>query len=88
MEVLPRGRGVHDADVLLRCELQEALEPRARMLGTVPLVAVWEEERQARGLTPLREPGDEELVDDDLGTVDEVAELGLPEDEGLGAVTE
>ena len=79
-----RRRAVRDAHVLLRGELEEALEPRARVLGPVALVAVRQEERQARRLPPLREPGGDELVDDDLRAVDEVAELRLPEDERLG----
>ena len=81
MEVLGRRRAVRDADVLLRAELEEALEPRARVLGAVPLVAVRQEQRQPRRLLPLRAARDDELVDHDLRAVDEVAELRLPEDE-------
>ena len=46
VEVLRRGGAVRDADVLLRGELEEALEPRARVLGAVALVAVREQQRQ------------------------------------------
>ena len=81
VEVLGRRRAVRDADVLLRAELEEALEPRARVLRAVPLVAVRQQQRQPRGLLPLRAARDDELVDDDLRAVDEVAELRLPEDE-------
>src|SRR5438309_10993712 len=83
VEVLRRGRRVGDPDVLLRGELEEALEPRARVLRTIPFVAMREEQREARRLAPLRHSGDDELVDHDLCAVDEVAELGLPEDERL-----
>ena len=62
-------------------ELEEPLEPRARVLGPVALVAVRQEQGQTRRLPPLRAAGDDELVDDDLRPVDEVAELRLPEDE-------
>ncbi len=79
MEELRSRRAVRDADVLLRCELEEPLETRARVLGAVALVPVREQEPQTRRLAPLRATGDDELVDDDLGAVDEVAELGLPE---------
>src|SRR5947207_3137154 len=51
------------------------------MLRPVPLVAVRQEKGQPRALTPLREARDEELVDEDLGAVHEVAELRLPEHE-------
>ena len=53
------------------------LRPRA-------LVAVRQQQRQARRLAPLGQAGDDELVDDDLRAVDEVAELRLPEHERLG----
>ena len=81
VEELARGRAVGDPDVVLRALLEEPLEPRARVLGPVALVAVRQQQRQARRLPPLRAAGDEELVDHDLGAVDEVAELRLPEDE-------
>jgi hypothetical protein len=46
MEVLRGRRAVRDADVLLRAELQEALEPGTRVLGSIALVPVREQERQ------------------------------------------
>src|SRR5207237_9261934 len=84
MEVLRRRRAIGDADVLLRRQLQEALEAGARMLGAVALVAVRKQQRQPRRLAPLRQAGGDELVDDDLRAVDEVSELRLPQDERLG----
>src|SRR5262245_35532954 len=81
MEELRGCRAVDDPDVVLRRELEEPFEARARMLGAVSLVPVRKQERETRGLSPLRPPGDDELVDDDLRAVDEVAELRLPEHE-------
>jgi hypothetical protein len=49
---------------------------------------VREEQGEPRGLLPLRAARDDELVDDDLRSVDEVAELGLPETSASGADTE
>ena len=83
VEVLRRGGRVRDPDVLLRRELEEPLEPRARVLGPVALVPVREQDGEPAALAPLREPGDDELVDHDLRAVDEVAELRLPEHERL-----
>ena len=80
MEVLGRRRAVGHADVPLRAELEEALEPAARVLRPRPLVAVGQEQRQPRVLAPLGEPGHDELVDDHLRGVHEVAELRLPAD--------
>ncbi len=46
VEELARGGAVRDPDVVLRSLLEEALEPRARVLGPVALVAMREQERQ------------------------------------------
>ena len=78
-------RAVHDADVVLRGELEKALETGARVLGAVALVAVREQQHEPGRLPPLRATGDDELVDDDLRAVHEVAELRLPEDERVGS---
>ena len=84
MEVLRRRRAVRDADVLLRSELEEALEPRARVLRSVSFVSVREQKGQARGLAPLCHSRHDELVDNDLRAVDEIAELRLPQDDRFG----
>ncbi len=47
------------------------------VLGTLPFVAVRQHHREAAGTTPLGLARGDELVDDDLGAVDEVAELGF-----------
>ena len=84
VEVLGRRGAVGHPDVALGRALEEALEPRARVLGARALVAVRQQQREPRGLPPLGQPGHEELVDDHLGRVHEVAELGLPEHERVG----
>ena len=83
MEVLGRCCRVRHPDILLRSQLEEPLQPGARVLRAVAFIAVREEQRQPRGLPPLRQPGDDELVDDALRVVDEIAELRLPEDKRL-----
>jgi hypothetical protein len=67
VEVLRRGGRVGDPQVVLGGQLQEAFDPCARVLRPVALVAVREEQRQPRALTPLGVTGGDELVDDDLG---------------------
>ena len=84
VEVLGRGGRVGEPDVALGAELDEALDPGARVLGAGALVAVREQQRQPRRLAPLRLAGDDEAVDDHLRRVGEVAELRLPEDQALG----
>ena len=83
VEVLRGRRAVGDPQVLLRGELQEAFEPRARVLRAVAFVRVRQEQRQPRGLLPLGEAARDELVDHDLRPVREVAELRFPEHERL-----
>src|SRR5213083_460734 len=84
VEVLRRRGQVADLHVVLGAELEEALEARARVLGALALVAVREEQHEAAHALPLRLRAGEELVDDHLRAVDEVAELRLPEDQPAG----
>lgn len=49
------------------------------MLRTLPFVAVRQEQGQAAQASPLGLAGGNELVDDDLCAIDEIAELGLPD---------
>ena len=86
MEVLRGGGAVGDAQVVLGGELQVALQPAAGVLRPLPLVAVGQEEDQRRLLAPLGARGGDELVDQDLAGVGEVAELRLPEDQRAGGV--
>jgi hypothetical protein len=82
-----RGRGeVADLDVVLGAVRQEALEPRARVLGPLALVPVRQEQHEPGEALPLVLARRDELVDDDLRAVQEVAELGLPDDERLGVI--
>ena len=59
--------------------VQEALDARAGMLGTLAFVAVRQQQHQAAGLAPLGFGAGDELVDHDLRAVGEVAELRLPQ---------
>src|SRR3546814_11755606 len=84
MEVLGRRREIGDSDVALGRKRQEALEAARGVFRTGALVTVWEKQRQAGRLAPFGQATGDELIDDDLRAVDEVPELGFPEDEGLG----
>ena len=81
MEVLRRRRRVDDPLVVLRTQGEEALHARAGVLGALAFEPVGEEQPDAAGLAPLVLGGGDELVDDDLRGVDEVAELRFPQDE-------
>ncbi len=79
-----RGRRRHaHRHVVLGAELQEALEARRGVLGTLPFVAVRQEQRQPADATPLGLARGDELVDDDLRAIGEVAELAFPDHEAV-----
>ena len=81
------GRGqVHHLEIVLGGHGQEALQARAGMLGTHALEAVGQQHDEAGQAAPLLLGAGDELIDDGLGHVDEVAELGLPDDQALGRV--
>ena len=86
MEILRRGGRDRDLDVLLGAELEEPLQPRARVFRALSFVAVGQEHHQAAGPSPLRLGRGDELVDDHLGAVGEVAELGFPHDQHVRLV--
>ena len=62
---------------------EEPLDAGRRVLRALALVAVGQQQHEPVVLAPLVLGGDEVLVDDHLGAVDEVAELRLPHDERL-----
>jgi hypothetical protein len=73
-----RGRRA-DLHVLQRAQLQETLKARRAVFRALAFVTVRQEQRQAAQAAPLGFAGGEELVDDDLGTVGEIAELAFPD---------
>ena len=84
MEILG-GRGeVPDDEVFLGTELEEALEPRAGVLGAHAFVAVRQQHHEVAWRLPFRLGGGNELVDDDLRAIREISELGLPQRQHAG----
>src|SRR5437868_5673918 len=81
MKILSGRRRLADLHVVSRRELQKALDARARVLRALTFIAVGKEQHNSGEKTPLIFGSRDELVDDDLGTVGEVAKLGFPEDE-------
>ena len=81
VEVLGGGGAVSDLKVVFGALLQEALQARRAVLWAHAFLAVRQHHHQARDAAPLRFRRGDELVDDDLGAVDEVAELRFPDDE-------
>ena len=81
VEVLRGGRAVGQAQVDVGGGLEEALGARRRVIGALAFVAVRQQQHQRRRQAPLGAARGDELVDDHLGAVDEVAVLRLPHDQ-------
>src|SRR3984885_8347160 len=86
MKIL-RGVGrLRDLGVVFGGELDEALDAGARVFRSLAFVTVGQQEDNAGEQVPLGFARADELVDDGLGDVDEIAELGFPQDKRFGIV--
>ena len=81
---LRRRRRHADLHVVLRAQLQVALGPRRRMLRTLPLIAMRQQQREPADAPPLDLAGGDELVDHDLRAIGEIAELRFPDHQLVG----
>ena len=81
-----RGRRVGHHHVVLGAHLQEPLDPRGGVVGSLALVAVRQQQHDRGALAPLLLGRGDELVDDRLRAVDEVPELGLPQHQRVGSL--
>src|SRR5690606_16308474 len=82
VEVVRRRGDVGNLHVVFRAHLQEALETGGRVLRSLPFVAVRQKADETRHTQPLALARRNELVEDNLRTVGEVAELGFPQGQG------
>src|SRR6187402_587504 len=83
VEVLRRVRRLRDDHVVRGTELQIAFDACGGVLRSLAFVAMRQKHDDAREQMPLGFARSDELVDDDLRAVGEVAELRLPEGERL-----
>ncbi len=84
VEQLRRRAGHGHLDVVLGRQRQEPLQPGAGVFRALPLEPVRQQQDQAREALPLVFGAGDELVDDHLRGVGEVAELGLPDRQPVG----
>ncbi len=63
--------------------LQKPFQATTAVLRTSTLVPMRQQHHEARLAQPLRLACRDELVDDDLSTIDEVTELRLPQNKGI-----
>src|SRR5688572_11693059 len=80
VKVLSGRRAVGHAHVGIRGDLQEPLDAGARMIRSLSFVAVGQEQHEGWGETPFRAARHDELIQDHLRAVDEVAILRFPHD--------
>src|SRR4029077_17747134 len=81
MKILRGGRGLANLQIVFGGQLEKAFEAGAGMFRTLPLVTVRQQQNDAGGQVPFIFGGGNELIDDDLGTVDEISELRFPGDQ-------
>ena len=86
MNVLGRCCRVYNLDIVVDGKFQKTLQARARMLRSLPFEPMGKEEHKPAQPAPLFFGADKELIDDDLGRIDEVSELGLPKNQPVGTV--
>src|SRR5438067_9660041 len=86
MKVLSwRGR-LHDLDVIIGGQTQKPLQPRTRMLRPAAFEAVRQEQDYSAQTTPFVLSAGDELIDNDLRGIPEIAELRFPRDQALRAI--
>src|SRR6516225_2959184 len=83
VKIVRRRGAIGDLHIVLAAHLQEALQARGGMLGALAFIAVGQQADEARHAQPFALAGGNELVEDDLGAVGEIAELRLPQGEGV-----
>ena len=62
VKILARVRRLADLKVVPRSQLQKTFDTRARVLGSLPFVAVRQQQHQAGEQSPLVFPGADELI--------------------------
>src|SRR5262245_61897582 len=86
MKILGRSRRVNDLDVVLRRELEKTLQAGAGMLGSHSLESVRQKQNDGTQSVPFVLCAGDELINNHLSGVDEVTELGLPENRSIRTI--
>src|SRR5436190_9316646 len=86
MEVLRGSRDITDLDIVVGAGLKKTFEAGTGMLGALSFVTVRQKQHNTARQLPLRFSRNNELIDDDLCAVGEVAELRLPKTQHLGII--
>ncbi len=84
VEIIGRRGGHADLHIVLRAKLQIALQPRRGMFRPLALIAMRQKHHEARHAQPFHFAGGDELVDDHLRAIGEIAELRFPQHQRFG----
>ena len=79
MEKLGRGGRVNDLHVLVTAKLQITFNAGAGMLRSLTFVAMRQKHGQGAAAIPLGQATGNKLIDDNLGAVGKITELGFPD---------
>src|SRR5262245_30082154 len=86
MKILGRSRRINDLDVVFRRELEKPLQASARVLRSHSLESVGQKQNDRTQAVPFVLSAGDELINDHLSSVDEVTELGLPENQAVRTI--
>src|SRR5215510_2383504 len=86
MKILGRSRRINDLDVVFRGELEKTFKAGARMLSSHSLEAVRQKQNKRTQPVPFVLSAGDELINDHLSGVDEITELGLPENQAIRTI--
>jgi len=78
MKILRGRRRVHNLDIVFGRQREKTFEARARMLRPAAFKPVRQQQHQPGQPPPFVFSTGDELVNDDLGGVDEISKLRLP----------
>src|SRR5699024_7763471 len=84
MENLCCRSRLYHLHIIISTQLQETLNARRRVLGTLPLVTMGQHQGKATVTAPFGLTRRDELVNNNLGTIGKVTELSLPDGEYIG----
>ena len=86
VEHLRRSRRIDHLEIVLRPQQQKPSAARRRMLRPRAFVAVRQQHRQTRQMIPFVFRRGDELIDDDLCRVPEIAELRFPDHQSAQSI--
>ena len=79
MKILSGSRWINDLHIVFGAEMQKSFEARAGMFGALAFEAMRQKQHKAAEAFPFVFGAGDELIDDRLGGIPEIAELRFPQ---------